>query len=100
VCSYGCVAFLWARPSPSFATLSAYSLPSMLTCALTLYNVIGWERFWSNCTMEASVAWSGWLLYNVGCLICVFSRYSTFRLSVNKYAGSFGHWVVIIRSVL
>ena len=42
----------------SFVNLYACSLPSMLTCALTLYNVIGWERFWSNCTMEASVTWS------------------------------------------
>jgi len=50
--------------------------------------------------MEASVTWSGWLLCIVGCLICVFSRYSTFRLSVNMYAGSFGYWVLIIRNVL
>ena len=50
--------------------------------------------------MEASVTWSGWLLCSVGCLICVFSRYSTFRLSVNMYAGSFGYWALMIRSVL
>ena len=94
------MAFLWLRSSPSFASLSACSLPSMLTCALTLYSVIGWERFWSNSIMEVSVTWSGWLLCSVGCLICVFSKYKTLRLSVNMYAGSFGYWVVIIRSVL
>ena len=39
------MAFLWVRSSPAFASLSICSLSSMLTCALTLYNVIGWERF-------------------------------------------------------
>ena len=32
--------------------------------------------------MKASMTWSGWLLCSMGCLICMFSRYSTFRLSV------------------
>ena len=36
----------------------------------------------------------------MGCLICVLSRYSTFRLSVNMYAGSFGYSVLIILNVL
>jgi hypothetical protein len=44
-CSNGCVAFSWGRPRPSFANLSACSLPSILTCILILYYVIGWERF-------------------------------------------------------
>jgi hypothetical protein len=48
VCSYGCMAFLWVRSTHFFANLSACMLSSMLTCALTLYNVIGWERFWSS----------------------------------------------------
>jgi hypothetical protein len=45
------------------------------------------------------VVWSGWLLCIVGCLICVLSRYNTFRLSVNMYAGSFGYSVLMILSV-
>ena len=36
----------------------------------------------------------------MGCLICVLSRYSTFRLSVNMYAGSFGYSVLMILNVL
>ena len=75
---------------PSFTNLSACSLPSMLTCALTLYNVIGCVRFWSSWTMVARVIWLGWLLWRVGCLICVLSRCNTFGLSVNMYAGSLG----------
>ena len=43
--------------------------------------------------------WSGWLLWRVGCLICVLSRYSTFRLSVKMNAGSLGNCVLIICSV-
>jgi hypothetical protein len=50
--------------------------------------------------MVARVVWSGWLLCNVGCLICVLSRYNTFRLSVNMYAGSFGYSVLMILNVL
>jgi hypothetical protein len=50
--------------------------------------------------MVARVIWSGWLLCSVGCLICVLSRYNTFRLSVNMYAGSFGYSVLLILNVL
>ena len=50
--------------------------------------------------MELSVTWSGWLLWRVGCLICVLSRYNTFRLSVNMNAGSLGNCVLMILSVL
>jgi hypothetical protein len=75
-------------------------LPSMLTCALTLYSVIGCVWFWSCCTMVARVIWSRWLLCSVGCLIYVLSRYNTFRLSVNMYAGSFGYSVLMVLSVL
>ena len=50
--------------------------------------------------MMARVIWSGWLLCSVGCLICVLSRYNTFRLSVNMYAGSFGYSVLMILNVL
>ena len=49
--------------------------------------------------MVARVVWSEWLLWSVGCLICVFSKYNTFRLSVNMYAGSFGCSVLMIASV-
>ena len=40
-CSYGRMAFLCVRFNPAFASLSACSLPSIFTCALTLYNVVG-----------------------------------------------------------
>jgi hypothetical protein len=50
--------------------------------------------------MVARVIWSGWLLWSVGCLICVLSRYNTFRLSVNMYARSFGYSVLMILNVL
>ena len=36
----------------------------------------------------------------MGCFICVFSRYNTFRLLVNMYAGSFGYRVLMISNVL
>ena len=49
--------------------------------------------------MVARVIWSGWLLCSVGCLICVLSRYNTFRLLVNIYAGSFGYGVLMIPNV-
>ena len=35
-----------------------------------------------------------------GCLICVLSRYNTFRLFVNMNADSLGYCVFIILSVL
>ena len=34
-----------SNSSPSFASLYAFSFPSMLTCALTLYSEIGCVRF-------------------------------------------------------
>ena len=46
------------------------------------------------------MVWSGWLLWRVGCLICVLSRYSTFKLYVNMNAGSLGNCVLMILSVL
>ena len=36
----------------------------------------------------------------MGCLICVLSRYNTFRLSVNMNPGSLGYCVLKILSVL
>ena len=50
--------------------------------------------------MESSVVRSGWLLWRLECLICVLSRYNTFRLSVNIKAGSLGNCVLMILSVL
>ena len=85
---------------PCFASWSACSFPSMFMWALTLYIVVGCVRFFSISTIDVSMVLSAWLLWWVGCFICVLSTYRQLRQSVNMCAGSFGYLVVIIFSVL
>jgi hypothetical protein len=73
---------------PSFANLSASSLPLMLVCALTLCRVAGAVWFLSSFTINASMVLFGWLFCCVGCFIWVFIRYRKLRLSVKICAGS------------
>jgi hypothetical protein len=73
---------------PSFANLSASSLPMMLVCALTLCRVVGAVRFFSIFTIKASIVLSGWFFCYVGCFIWVFMRYRELRLSMKMCAGS------------
>jgi hypothetical protein len=54
---------------PSFASLSASSLPITLVWALTLCRVIGAIQFLSMFTIEVSIVLSGWLFCCVGYLI-------------------------------
>jgi hypothetical protein len=54
---------------PSFANLSASSLPMMLVCALTLCKVVVATWSFSSFTIKASIVLSGWLFCCVGCFI-------------------------------
>jgi hypothetical protein len=76
---------------PSFANLSASSLPMMLVCALTLCRVVMATRSFSSFTINASMVLSGCLFCCVGCFIWVFMRYRELRLSVKICAGSWGN---------
>jgi uncharacterized membrane protein YfcA len=76
---------------PSFASLSASSLPMMLVCALTLCKVVVATRSFSSFTINVNIVLSGWLFCCVGCFIWVFMRYREFRLSVKICAGSWGN---------
>ena len=51
-------------------------------------------------TIYVSIVLSAWLLWCVGCFICVLITYRQFRQSVKMSAGSCGYLVVIIFSVL
>jgi hypothetical protein len=76
---------------PSFANLSASSLPRMLVCAFILCRVVEVVRFFSMFTIEASMVLSGWLFCCVGCFIWVFMRYKELRLSMKMCASSWGN---------
>ena len=95
-CSYGCVASLWFNSHPCFASVFAWSFPLMFVWALILCSVGVCVRYVNILSMHSRINLSGWLLWLVGCLICVFKRYSMFRLSVNTCVGSF--WYVLVRS--
>jgi hypothetical protein len=69
-------------------------------CAFTLCIVVGCVRFFSISTIEVNMVLSAWLLWCVGCFICVLSTYIQLRQSVNICAGSFGYLVVISLRVL
>jgi hypothetical protein len=90
-CAWVGISFSGSILLPSFANLSASSLPLMLVCALTLYRVAGAVRFLSSFTINASMVLSGWLFHCVGCFIWVFIRYRELRLSVKICAGSWGN---------
>jgi hypothetical protein len=76
---------------PSFANLSASSLPMILVCARTLCKVVGATQSFSSFTIRASIVLSGWLFCCVGYFIWVFMRYRELRLSVKICAGSWGN---------
>jgi hypothetical protein len=76
---------------PSFAKLSASSLPRMSMCALTLSRVVGVVRFFSMCTIEVSMVLFGWLFCCIGFFIWVFMRYKELRLSMKMCASSWGN---------
>jgi uncharacterized membrane protein YfcA len=76
---------------PSFANLSASSLPMMLVCALTSYKVVVAMQSFSSFTIMASKVLSGWLFCCVGYFIWVFMRYRELRLSVKICVGSWGN---------
>jgi hypothetical protein len=84
---------------PSFANLSASSLPMMLVCALTLCRVVGAARSFSSFTIKANIVLSGWLFCCVGCFIWVLMRYRELRLSVKICASSWGNSWLRISSV-
>ena len=83
-----------------FGNWFACSFPTMFVWAFTLYSVVGCVRFFSISTIEVNMVLSAWLLWRVGCFICVLSTYRQFRQSVNICVGSFGYLVVITLSVL
>jgi hypothetical protein len=56
---------------PSFANLSAASLPVIFVWALTLYRWVVVVQFLSILTIDASMVLSGWLFCCVGCFIWV-----------------------------
>lgn len=85
---------------PCFASWSACSFPSMFVWAFILYSVMGCVRFCSISTIDVNIVLSAWLLWWVGCLMCVLSTYRQFRQYVNIWAVSFGYFLVIIQSVL
>ena len=85
---------------PSFASRSVCSFPSMFLCAFTLFIVVGCVRLFSISTIDVSIVLSAWLLWWVGCFICVLSTYIQLRQSVNMCAGSLAYLVVISLSVL
>jgi hypothetical protein len=76
---------------PSFASLSASSLPIMLVCALTLCRVVGASWSFSSFTIKVNIVLSGWLFCCVGCFIWVFMRYRELRLYVKICANSCGN---------
>ena len=43
--------------------------------------------------------WHGWLLYNVRCVIWVFSKYREFRLFISMYADSMRYCITMILMV-
>jgi hypothetical protein len=90
-CAWVGMSFSGSILLPSFANLSASSLPIMLVCALTLCRVVGAARSFSSFTIRASIVLSGWLFCCVGCFIWVFMRYRELRLSVKICAGSWGN---------
>ena len=98
--SYVLVAKLYVFLVPCFASRSACSFPSMFLCAFTLYIVVGCVRLFSISTIDVSIVLSAWLLWWVGCFICVLSTYMQLRQSVNMCAGSLANLVVISLSVL
>ena len=57
-------------------------------------------RVFSIFTISVSMVLSAWLLWCVGCFICVLMTYRQLRQSVKMWAGSCGYLVVIIFSVL
>ena len=47
----------------------------MFVCAFTLYIVVGCIRLFSISTIDVNIGLSAWLLWWVGCFICVLSTY-------------------------
>ena len=86
--SYDFDANLYSFLVPFFASMSACSFPSILICALTLWIVVVCVRFLSILTMSVSMVLSAWLLWCVGCFICVLITYRQLRQSVKMWAGS------------
>ena len=67
--------------------MSACSLPLILAWALTLWSVVVSMRDCSIWTIDSRTFVFCWLLYIVGCLICVFSTYKTLRPSMKIWVG-------------
>jgi hypothetical protein len=84
---------------PSFASLSASSLPMMLVCALTLCRVVRASRSFRSFTIKANMVLSGWLFCCAECFIWVFMRYRELRLSVKICTGSCGNSWLSMSSV-
>jgi hypothetical protein len=59
LCAWVGISFSGSILLPSFANLSASSLPMMLVCALTLFKVVGVARFFSRFIIKASIVLSG-----------------------------------------
>jgi hypothetical protein len=72
----------------------------MFVCAFILYIVVGCVRLFSISTIDVNIVLSAWLLWWVGCFICVLSTYRHLRQSINMYVGSFVYLIVINLSVL
>jgi hypothetical protein len=88
LCAWVGISFSGSILLPSFANLSASSLPMMLVYALTLCRVVEAARFFSSVTIKASIVLFGWVFCCVGCFIWVFVRYRELRLSVKICVGS------------
>jgi hypothetical protein len=98
-CAWVGMSFSGSILLPSFANLSASSLPMMLVYALILCRIVRAVRSFSSFTIKANIVLSGWLFCCVGCFIWVFMRYRELRLSVKICAGSWGNSWLRISSV-
>ena len=77
---------------PYFASWSACSFLSMFVCAFTLYIVVGCVQLFSISTITISIVLSAWLLWWMGCFICVLSTYIQLRQTINTcwFVSAFG----------
>ena len=85
---------------PCFASRSACSFSSIFVCAFTLYIVVGCVWFFSISIVDVNLVLLAWLLWRVGCFICVLSTYKQLKEFVNMCASSSIYLVVINLSVL
>ena len=81
---------------PSFATLFAFLLLSILVCACILFSNIGCICCCSISTISIKIILLRWLLYNVGCLIWILMTYRPLRQFENMWLASSKYSILII----